>query len=182
VVVSIKRRVSARIAKDPVRSWHAFAPTPQALSQSGRTLAQGAPFTKEFDGFLAPQFRWQVRRRRGDRRIIPRHRREGLLRLFAPLIEPLGQGIESLDGTDDREGHARPIGALLRRRADALRCGWSSQEGCARQNQRRWNVDRFHTLQNALRRLWCLYRSVKWNWAPLRMPAGQREVTVFSRV
>ena len=25
-------------------------------------------------------------------------------------------------------------------------------------------------------------RSVKWNWAPERMPAGQRDVTVFSRV
>jgi hypothetical protein len=25
-------------------------------------------------------------------------------------------------------------------------------------------------------------RSLKWNWAPERMPAGQRDVTVFSLV
>jgi hypothetical protein len=70
-----------------------------------------------------------------------------LVRLFAPLPKPLGQGIETLDRTDDGEGHARPVGALLRRRADTLRRCRSGRENRARHSQGRCakkDANRFH--------------------------------------
>jgi hypothetical protein len=77
-----------------------------------------------------------------------------LLRLFAPLLKPLGQIVQALDRTDHREGHARPVGAWLGGGAGALRRGRSGRENRARHNQGRCadkDANRFHTLTTFLK-------------------------------